>query len=339
MAVGEFFPDISLSPLFEENDRAYLGIAKGQYFTVNDIQADLVLVEIMNVHCASCKKQAPVLNELFALIDADQQVRSKIRILAVAVGNTDKEIAVFKKRFKVPFPLVGDPNYMVWDATGRSGTPLSIYVRRNRDAKTAVVVGSHLGFQAQAKLLFDEVLPLLKTEPSAFIKSTGIDSIAKTEPTPLFSEQKMMELMVMAIFKTGVAFDEIKSVALEDGGAIYISNGKKDGKPVRLFIKPVYRFLPCDACHDAQFFYIFQSDGKIVDFVPIQLTKYGNQPFTEKDTNKLRGRFVGKNISDLFVFDPAVDAVSAATITSSVVYKAFSEGKALYEELKKQGQY
>ena len=69
----------------------------------------------------------------------------------------------------------------------------------------------------------------------------------------------------------------------------------------------------------------------------MQLTKYGNQPFTETDLAKIRSQFVGKFIFDDFDFKPDVDAVSAATITSSVIYKTFNEGKALYEELKAAG--
>lgn len=338
MAVGDLFPAISLAPVSDADARAYLGVAENQYFTLQEVQAEVVLVEIMNTNCLSCKRQAAVLNEVYGMIAADGRARSKIKLLAIAVGNTDTEITAFKDSFQVPFPIIADPEYLAWDATGRSGTPLSILVRQHRDQKAGVVVGVHLGIQARAKALFDELLAAAEKAPPD-IPSPGspADARAPGEPAPLFSKQKIMELMVMSIFKAGIVSEGIETVALKKGGTVYVGKGVKDGRPVRVFMKPVVRFLPCDVCHDAQFFYIFREDGEIVDLVPMRLSKYGNQPFSETDTDKLRARFIGKRLFDPVVFNPAVDAVSAATITSSVVYKSFQEGRALYEELKAEG--
>lgn len=337
MTPGALFPQLPMKPLTNETDRAYLGLAADLFFSTNDIRADLLLVEIMNTNCSSCKKQAAIYNELFSLIEADPAAKSRIKMIAVAVGNSDKEIETFKDRFMVSYPIVGDPQYRIWDATGRSKTPLSVFVRQGGREKSGVVAGAHIGLQEPAKAVLDELKLLLEKDKAFFPVQRAEDKKEIGEPAPLFSQQRIMELMVTAFFKAGVICEGIEAVQLKKGGLIYTGTGKKNGEPVRLFVKPVYRFLPCDACHDAQFLICFESNGKIFDLVPIQLTKYGNQPFSETDIAKIRGRFVGKFIGDDFVFNPDVDAVSAATITSSVIYKTFNEGKGLYEELKDAG--
>lgn len=336
---GDLFPQIPMAPMAHDAARRYLGIKKNQFFTLNDVRADMVLVEIMNTSCSSCKKQSAIYNELYSLIEAHPETRSRIKLMAIAVGNTDREVQVFKDRFQVAFPMVGDPKYLVWDATGRTMTPLSVFVRQHPQGKTGVVAAIHLGLQSRAQAVFDELQQLLKKDPEDFASAglNGEKSGRVTEPTLIFSEQKIYELMVMSFFKAEIVAHSIRSMALEKSGVIYTSTGKRNGEPVKLFVKPVSRFLPCDSCHDAQFLYIFDGHGIILDIVPMQLSKYGNRPFSEKDLAKIRGRLVGRSLVDPIIFDPDVDAISGATITTSVLYKTVNEGKALLEELKAAG--
>lgn len=339
LGAGDLFPQIPMAPMAHDAARAYLGIKKDQFFTLNDVRADMVLVEIMNTSCSSCRKQAAVYNELYSLIGAHPETRSKIKLMAIAVGNTDQEVQVFKDRFQVAFPMVGDPKYLFWDATGRTMTPLSLLVRQNPQGMAGVVAATHLGLQSRAASVFDELQQLLKQDPGVFTAAglNGEKGGPAREPALIFSEQKIYELMVMSLFKAGIVTGSIQSVALSNSGVIYTGTGKRNGTPVKFFVKPVSRFLPCDSCHDAQFLYIFEGSGKILDIVPMQLSKYGNRPFTEKDLAKVRGRIVGRSLVDPIVFDPEVDAISGATITTSVLYKTLNEGNMLFEELKAAG--
>jgi hypothetical protein len=99
----------------------------------------------------------------------------------------------------------------------------------------------------------------------------------------------------------------------------------------------VSRPPPCDVCHDIHYIYVFDSSGTIVQFIPLQLTKYGNRHFSEADIAKTRDRIVGRPINEPFNFDAKVDAVTRATITSAVIFKALNEGQALFGELKEKG--
>ncbi len=96
------------------------------------------------------------------------------------------------------------------------------------------------------------------------------------------------------------------------------------------FAVVVNREPVCDVCHATQFIYTFDEKGKIVDFQPIYLAKSGNKVWSEKDIGKVRSRVVGRSILQPLNFDPEVDAITSATITSAVMFHAFSEGLEIF---------
>jgi hypothetical protein len=93
----------------------------------------------------------------------------------------------------------------------------------------------------------------------------------------------------------------------------------------------------CDVCHDTFFFYTFDSEGKIVDIIPIQLTKIDNLNWTAEDIKKLKNRVVGRSIFKPFAFDPKVDSISGATITGVLIFDGLGKAKEIYEKMKKEG--
>jgi hypothetical protein len=76
----------------------------------------------------------------------------------------------------------------------------------------------------------------------------------------------------------------------------------------------------CNVCHDIFFVVVFDDGGTVVGLTPITITKYKNVELDEKDVAFLRSRVVGRRLSPPVVFDPAVDAVSTATMSSSLVF-------------------
>jgi hypothetical protein len=104
-----------------------------------------------------------------------------------------------------------------------------------------------------------------------------------------------------------------------------------------LFSKLASRRAICDICHDTFFIYTFDPEGKLIEIMPVQLTKIGNLKWTEEDIKKLRSRTVGKSILNPFAFDPSVDSVSGATITAVLIFDSLDKAKDIYEKLKKEG--
>ena len=62
---GEAFPEVALKTPSQAKDRTYLGVSGGAQFKVNDLKAEVILVEIFDVYCLPCQKQAPLYKQLF----------------------------------------------------------------------------------------------------------------------------------------------------------------------------------------------------------------------------------------------------------------------------------
>lgn len=89
----------------------------------------------------------------------------------------------------------------------------------------------------------------------------------------------------------------------------------------------------CDICHDIHFIYIFDEKGVVKNFIPLDLTKTANRPWTDGDVEKMKRRLIGRSLLKPFQFERNVDAISKATITSVVIFDAMNKGKSTYVDL------
>ena len=74
------------APITEDGAK-YLGLAKADAFTLKDVKAPYVLVEQFNTSCPHCMAQAPVMNALFAKVQADPQLKDKLKFVGAGQGN------------------------------------------------------------------------------------------------------------------------------------------------------------------------------------------------------------------------------------------------------------
>jgi hypothetical protein len=154
---------------------------------------------------------------------------------------------------------------------------------------------------------------------------------------PPLTEEKLMAKAREGMESTGGKVLQIQKITLKDGDWIYL--GKVDFGTYQkyLFSKLASRRAVCDICHDTFFIYTFDPEGRVIDIVPIQLTKVGNLNWTEEDIKKLKARTIGKSILSPFTFDPNVDSVSGATITAVLIFDSLDKAKQIFEKLKKEG--
>jgi len=103
-------------------ERLYLGIGTLQSFALDDIQAEVVLIEVFSMYCPHCQREAPNVNRLYRRITADSMLAEKIKMIGIGVGNTRYEVDAFRKRFEVPFPLFPDRSRVL---TGRLAVPVT----------------------------------------------------------------------------------------------------------------------------------------------------------------------------------------------------------------------
>lgn len=141
---GDTVPEIKLTIPKGPNEKSYLGLKEGGIFTIPQIKADVVIIEIFSMYCPYCQKEAPIINELYNIIEQDPEIRNKIKIIGIGAGNTPFEVDVFRKKYQIPFPLFPDVDFSIHKVCGEVRTPYFIVVKINKD-ETAQVIYSKLG--------------------------------------------------------------------------------------------------------------------------------------------------------------------------------------------------
>jgi len=157
-APGEPFPALKLAVPAERAHRTYLGLSSGEFFEVPQIKARVVIVEIMSMYCPFCQQEAPVINELYRLIEENSQLKGKVKLIGIGAGNSSYEMKVFREKYEVPFPLIADRDFAVHAALGEVRTPYFIGVTLEKGVST--VFYSKPGGFGEAKPFLDEMLRL-----------------------------------------------------------------------------------------------------------------------------------------------------------------------------------
>jgi thiol-disulfide isomerase/thioredoxin len=105
---GETLPSIQLPVPKSLVEKSYLGLSREGSFTIPQIKARVVIIEIFSMYCPYCQKDAPGVNELYQLIEKDPDLKKDIKLIGIGAGNTSYEVGVYKKTYTVPFPLFSD---------------------------------------------------------------------------------------------------------------------------------------------------------------------------------------------------------------------------------------
>jgi thiol-disulfide isomerase/thioredoxin len=142
--VGGTLPDFTLPIPGSSAERDYLGLSSRGNFTVPDIKAKVVLIEVLSMYCPFCQKEAPIVNQLYQAVEGNPGYKGKIKLIGIGVGNSAYELDVFRKRYNVPFPLFPDADFTLHKLLGETRTPYFIAVRINED-RTHKVVYSKAG--------------------------------------------------------------------------------------------------------------------------------------------------------------------------------------------------
>jgi hypothetical protein len=333
---GDLFPPHEFPMLSSSEDRRYLGLSEGKTFTIRDIQAELVVFELLSTYCASCQMQAPIYNEVFKWVVKDSTIGSGVRWMGVGIGNNDREVITFRKTEGIPFPIVPDVNFAFYEAIGGPGgvrTPLTLLVRKDERGR-GVVVESHIGMRRNKQEIFKEIRAAFQYD-LAFLKINEDERaiLPKGEIlTPPLSDRELIQKIRDAMAISGGVVEEIRRIEPGDG-SLFVGRLRTAGGERQLYAMVVSRPPLCDICHDIHFAYIFDETGTIVNFVPIYLTKDANRVWDQSDIDVIKGRVIGRSLLQPFRFNRDVDAVSGATITSVVIYHSLDRGKEIYNQV------
>jgi thiol-disulfide isomerase/thioredoxin len=328
------FPNLSFDQVLSKEEQAYLEISSNKSFTFLDIRGELILVEFLSVYCVNCQRQAPILNGLYFSIENDRALRGKVKIIGIAAGNNPREVESFKKEHKVAYPILSDVRFDAHTAVGSPRTPFSVWVRKERRG-TGIVVSTHLGLMDSREMALRETRAVLQYDLALIKRQKG--TVYKGDSlTPPLREEELLAKAKRGMEASGGKVLQIKRISLKDGDWIYAGKVDFGNHQKDLFSKLASRRAVCDICHDTFFLYTFDTEGKVVEIIPIQLTKNDNLDWTEEDIQKLRSRTLGRSILTPFPFDPGVDSVSGATITAALIFEALEKGKEIYMKLKKE---
>jgi peroxiredoxin len=154
---GGKLPPITLPVPEKASQKAYLGLSEGKIFTLTDINAKVLLVEIFSMYCPHCQAEAPVVNRLYGKIEANPRLRQSIRVIGIGVGNTAFEVNTFREKFHIPFPLFPDPDFEIYSALGKVRTPFFIGIKKENKGTERIFLVQLGGFGSVDEFL-DRVL-------------------------------------------------------------------------------------------------------------------------------------------------------------------------------------
>ncbi len=124
-------------------ERAYLGLSdSASNFKLAEIRCELLVVDCFDMYCHICQSDAKRVNRLYDLVQT-HGLGERIKFIGLGVGDTPLEVATFREKFAVPFPLFPDRHAVVAKSLGPLRMPNLIALRKTQGRLTAAY--SHAG--------------------------------------------------------------------------------------------------------------------------------------------------------------------------------------------------
>lgn len=148
LKTGEKLFEINLETPDSKVMQEYLGLDSNPLFTMDDLDADVVVVEIFSMYCPHCQREAPMINRFYDLLVKRKAPEASIKIFGIGVGNSQFEVDYFQKTYNIPFPLFPDGDFVVHKAIGEVRTPYFIVLARGADKSWKVVLSRPGGIES-----------------------------------------------------------------------------------------------------------------------------------------------------------------------------------------------
>jgi thiol-disulfide isomerase/thioredoxin len=343
---GMPLPAILIQQDITKDQRKYLGLRSGflgmfaaQEFKPSDVAAEVLVIEFFNIHCMSCQRQAPVMNKVFDLVNSHRIMRDQVRFFGIGVGNTELETDLFMRRYSVGFPLFADPGFDNYDAIGEPGaTPLTLIVKRN--GNDLRIVSAHAGLERKADFFIAKIRIALSSDADALALMPTVKQAGKASRNPrldLNMSDAELEKRVLASMRKAlggdVTLEKFAKKTYPRSGDIYAATAVQYGFASTLYAQVVSRPPTCDVCHGVHFILVFDSDAQLRYFEPLHLTKFGNVKWSTYDADSMRRRILGLDVRYPFSYDPTVDSVTMATMTSSIILNSVQRLQDVFSEI------
>ncbi|MBU1206776.1 MAG: hypothetical protein KKH04_07610 [Proteobacteria bacterium] len=343
---GDFFPEFSFPMTLANPDIEYLGIpqkffglVKADSSSLKEAKAELIVLEYLNKYCFSCQLQAPVMNQVFTMVDKDPQLKGRIKFLGIGAGNNQREVDSFRAEKKILFPIVPDPKFLAYEAIGDPGaTPFTLFIRKTDSGH--LVAHIKVGLTKDPEKILKEINDSLKADVNALLKQYKDPSPQQAKSQKLhlrYNEEELLKKAQEAMLNPKWKVLQVAKINLPDGEGIYVGDIQAGTQKAYLFAKLASRAPTCDICHATHFIFTFNEKGEIVNFLPLKVTKLNNLPWNEKEIEQMKQRLIGRSILQPVDFDLQVDTISSATVTAHLIVDSVNKAKSLYEGLKSKG--
>ena len=136
---GDKLPSIELPVPKSVEERTYLGLESKDFFTIPEIEADVVIIYFFSYYCHFCAQQVSYVNELYRIIDKNPDLRKKIKFIGIGIRNTPQEIEAYRTKYNLSFPLFPDADFSIHEAYGNITCPHFIAVKIKENGTHEVI--------------------------------------------------------------------------------------------------------------------------------------------------------------------------------------------------------
>jgi hypothetical protein len=249
------------------------------------------------------------------------------------------ETDMFMRRYSVAFPLFADLGFENYDAIGEPGaTPLTLIVKKN--GNDLRIVSAHAGLERRTNFFMAKIRIALDITPEALAVKQTAEQPATAVRRPrvdLNMNDAEREKRVLASMRKAMGEDVVLENVIKKeyprSGEIYVATAMQYGAASTLYAQVVSRPPTCDVCQGVHFILVFDSYGLLRYFEPLHLTKFGNVKWSTYDADSMRRRIIGLDVRYPFSYDPAVDSVTTATITSALILNSVQRLRDVFNEI------
>lgn len=148
-------PEFILTVPDNDGYREYLGLQAdaGTQFSLSDIDADILLIELFSMYCPFCQEEAPAVNALYQAMKDYSRPEMKIKIIGLGANNSAFEVDHFRSTYNVRFPLFPDPDMKMYEALEGKGTPGFIGCRKGENGRYTIILRQSGGFYHHEEFL------------------------------------------------------------------------------------------------------------------------------------------------------------------------------------------
>lgn len=328
IAFGEALPEFILQAPSDLEQRNFLGI-RGPTFTPSLIDAEVVLVELLDVHCPLCCIRVPLYNQLYAMLTAKQQSQERIKLLGIAVGNSREEVDDFITRQQVTYPVVADPLSAAADATKADTIPFTIVVRQSAPGQPGIVAGIQRTEELWPQEIFDQLQAVARQDPAQLRQEGERAATVRSAIESLCPREKLQYQVRTVMLQTGGRIEDFSAVELRSGRRVYTAVMRWEDRQERLFAEVVNQPAAHEGDRALHFIYAFSEAGKVLAFAFLQPNANGSEDEVEELRRQVVDRYLGTPLS----FDTKSNAVPQQSRTLAIIHACLARGDALLEEL------